>query len=189
MNKPQHLKLGGLLTTRGVLYILMGGALFLYANTYTGTSGQVIGVIVLLAGLAGLAYWFVNRQADHNNLWSLLHGINDLAFGVVFLTMANNGFKNFVDMLGFWAVFYAFLQAVQAMYLALMQGGSSLIAKAVHFLSVAVSGYMAFDILLRPLGLGNSLGIMGFFPIALGTLLIVLQRLTQQAKVTGSVSR
>lgn len=178
-----------MLTARGVFYILMGAALFLYANTFTPLAGRVIGIVVLLAGGVGLGYWLLNRQADQNNLWSLLHGLNDVVFGLVFLFSAGSGFKNFVDMLGFWAVMYAFLQAVQAMYLALMQGGTSFAAKAVHFLSVAAAGYLAFNILLRPNGLFDSLGITGFFPIVLGILLIVLQRLTQRAKEVGSVAR
>ena len=178
-----------MLTARGVFYILMGGALFLYANTFTPMAGRVIGFFVLLAGGVGLGYWVFNRQADQNNLWSLLHGLNDVVFGFVFLFTAGSGLKNFVDMLGFWAVMYAFLQAVQAMYLALMQGGSSLTVKVIHFLSVVTAGYLAFDILLRPNGLFDSMGITGFFPIVLGILLIVLQRLTQQAKEVGSVAR
>ncbi|MEZ0542259.1 DUF308 domain-containing protein [Fibrella arboris] len=189
MNNPQQLRNGWMLSTRGVCYILMGGALFLYANTFTPASGRIIGIITLLAGLAGFGYGFTNRQADSNSLWSLLHGLNDLAFGVVFLFVAGSGLKSFIDMLGFWAVFYAFLQAVQAMYLALMQGGASFAAKLVHFLSVLTSGYLAFNLLLRPIGLIDSLGITGFFPIVLGILLIVLQQLSQRAKEAGSVAR
>lgn len=189
MNNPQQLRYGWMLSARGVFYILMGGALFLYANSFTPASGRVIGIVTLLAGFVGIGYGLSNRQADSNSLWSLLHGLNDAAFGVVFLVSATSGLKNFVDMLGFWAVLYAFLQGVQAMYIALMQGGSSFAAKIVHFLSVLTSGYLAFNILLRPIGLLDSLGITGFFPIALGILLIVLQRLTQRAKEAGSVAR
>ena len=167
----------------------MGGAMFLFANSFTHNSGRIIGVMVLLAGVAGLSYGYINRKADPNTIWSMLHGLNDVAFGVTFLLVANNGVKNFIDMLGFWAVMYAFLQSVQAMYVALMQGGSSLATKIIHFLIVAVTGYLAFDIMLRPIGLTDSLGIMGFFPIALGILVIVLQRLTQRAKELGSVAR
>lgn len=189
MNNPQQLRNGWMLAARGVFYILMGGALFLFANTFTPSSGRVIGAITLLAGVVGFGYGLTNRQADSNSIWSTLHGLNDFVFGAVFLIVANSGFKNFVDMLGFWAICYAFLQSVQAMYVALMQGGSSLAVKAVHFLSVVVTGYLAFNILLRPIGLVDSLGITGFFPIALGILIIVLQRLTQRAQEAGSAAR
>ncbi len=189
MNNPQQLRNGWMLTARGVFYILMGGAMFLYANTFTHSSGRVIGIIALLAGLVGAGYGFTNRQADRNTLWSILHGLNDIAFGIVFIVSASSGLKNFVDMLGFWAVMYVFLQAVQAMYVALMQGGASFVVKLVHFLSTVTAGYLAFNILFRPIGLIDSLGIMGFFPIVLGILLIVLQRLTQRAKEEGSVAR
>ncbi|NID11872.1 DUF308 domain-containing protein [Fibrivirga algicola] len=189
MNNPQQLRNGWMLTARGVFYILMGGALFLFANSFSPASGRIVGVLTLLAGLVGFGYGFTNRQADANNIWSLLHGLNDLAFGLVFIFSAASGLKSFVDMLGFWAIFFAFLQSVQAMYVALMQGGSSLAAKVIHFLIVLTTGYMAFDILLRPIGLFDSLGITGFFPIVLGILIIVLQRLSQRAKEAGSVAR
>ncbi|RYF73397.1 MAG: hypothetical protein EOO39_10480 [Cytophagaceae bacterium] len=189
MNNPHQLQNGWLLAARGAFYIVMGGTLFLFANTFTVSSGRLIGTVVLLAGLMGLGYGLTNRKADSNSMWSLLHGLNDLAFGIVFIVTANSGLKNFVDMLGFWAVLYAFLQAVQAMYIALMQGGSSFAVKLVHFISLAASGYLAFNIMLRPIGLIDSLGIMGFFPIVLGILLIVLQRLTQRAKEEGSAAR
>lgn len=189
MNNPHQLQNGWLLAARGTFYIIMGGTLFLYANTFTASSGQLIGAVVVVAGLAGFGYGFTNRKTDSNSIWSLLHGLNDLAFGIVFIVAASSGLKNFVDMLGFWAVFYAFLQAIQAMYIALMQGGSSFGVKVVHFLSLAISGYLSFNLMLRPIGLIDSLGIMGFFPIALGILLIVLQRLTQRAKEEGSVAR
>ena len=189
MNNPQQLRNGWILTVRGVFYILMGTALFFFANSFSATSGRIIGGITLLAGVAGFIYGYTNRKADSNNIWSLLHGLNDAVFGFVFLFSASNGFKNFVDMIGFWAVLFAFLQSVQAMYVALMQGGSSLPVKAIHFVMVFVTGYMAFNILLRPIGLFNSLGITGFFPIVLGILVIVLQRLSQRAKEVGSVAR
>lgn len=178
-----------MLTARGVFYILVGTALFFFANSFSATSGRILGVITLLAGVAGMGYGLTNRQADANTIWSLLHGLNDVGFGVTFLFFASSGFKNFVDMIGFWAILFAFLQSVQAMYVALMQGGSSLPVKAIHFAMVFATGYMAFNILLRPIGLFNSLGITGFFPIILGILVIVLQRLSQRAKEVGSVAR
>ena len=178
-----------MLTVRGVFYILMGTTLFFFANSFSATSGRTLGGITLLAGVAGIGYGLINRKADANTIWSLLHGLNDAVFGVVFLFSAGSGFKNFVDLIGFWAILFAFLQSVQAMYVALMQGGSSLPVKAIHFLMVFATGYMAFNILLRPIGLIDSLGITGFFPIVLGILVIVLQRLSQQAKEVGSMAR
>ena len=189
MNNPKDVRNGWLLTLRGVFYILMGGAMFLFANSFTHGLGRIIGIATLLAGVTGLSYAVINRQADPNNFWGICQGLADSVFGVVFIFTASQGFKNYVDMLGFWAIIFAFIQAVQAMYVALMVGGSSLTTKAVHFLSVAVSGYMAFNIMLRPIGLVDSLGITGFFPIALGIFVIVLQQLTQRAREVGSVAR
>lgn len=171
---------------RGACYILLGAGMFVYANTFTPGTGRILGVVTLLAGLAGSAYARINSRVDSNNFWTILHGLNDLIFGVVFLITAGNGLKNFVDMLGFWALIYAFLQAVRAMYAALMEGGSSLFNKLVHFISVAVAGYLAFDILMRPVGLIDSLGIMGFFPMILGILVILQARLAEEKPVSAA---
>ncbi|MEZ0608087.1 DUF308 domain-containing protein [Fibrella sp. WM1] len=185
MNNQQHIQHRWLLTARGVCYILMGAGMFVYANTFTPGTGRILGVVTLVAGLAGSAYARANSRVDGNNFWVVLHGLNDLIFGVVFLITASSGLKNFVDMLGFWALIYAFLQAVRAMYAALMEGGSSLPNKLLHFLSVVVAGYLAFNILMRPIGLIDSLGIMGFFPIGLGILLIIQVRLTEQKPISA----
>ncbi|MBO0939762.1 hypothetical protein J2I47_24665 [Fibrella sp. HMF5335] len=182
-NQPQP-RFPWLLLARGTFYILLGAAMFVYANTFAPGTGRVLGVITLLAGSAGLSYGLLNRQQDSNNIWSILHGLSDIAFGITFMVVASNGLKSFLDMLGFWAVMYAFLQSVQAMYVALMSGGSSLVTKAIHFLNVALAGYLAFDILLRPNGLIDSMGLMGFFPIGLGILVIVLARRSAQKPVS-----
>lgn len=184
MNNQPQLRSSWLLLARGTFYILLGGAMFVYANTFTPGTGRVLGIITLLAGSAGLSYGLMNRQQDPNTIWSILHGVSDIAFGVTFMIVAGSGIKNFLDMLGFWAVMYAFLQSVQAMYIALMAGGSSLVTKAIHFASVVLAGGLAFTILLRPTGLISSLGLMGFFPIGLGILVIVLTRRSAQKPVS-----
>lgn len=174
-NQPQP-RFPWLLTGRGIFYILLGGAMFVYANTFTPIIGRLLGSILLLAGAAGLGYALLNRRLDPNNFWGICQGLFDIVFGIVCISVAGSGIKNVLDMLGFWAIVYAFLQAVQAMYVALMSGGSSLTVKVLHFVSVMLAGYLAFNILLRPVGLIDSLGVMGFFPIGLGILVIVLAR-------------
>lgn len=184
MNNQPQLRFPWLSLARGIFYILLGGAMFVYANTFSQGTGRVLGIITLLAGSVGLSYGLMNRQQDPNTIWSILHGLSDIAFGITFMVVAGNGLKSFLDMLGFWAVMFAFLQSVQAMYVALMAGGSSLVTKAIHFASVALAGYLSFTILLRPTGLINSLGMMGFFPIGLGILIIVLARRSAQKPVS-----
>jgi uncharacterized membrane protein HdeD (DUF308 family) len=184
MNNQSQPRFPWLLPARGIFYILLGGAMFVYANSFTYGTGRALGVLTLLAGVVGLSYALFNRRQDPNNFWGICQGLSDIIFGVVFMSLANNGIKNFLDMLGFWAVVYAFLQAVQAMYIALMAGGSSLSTKAIHFISVALAGYMAFNVMLRPIGLLDSLGMTGFFPIALGVLVIVLARRSAQKPVS-----
>jgi uncharacterized membrane protein HdeD (DUF308 family) len=185
MNHQEAIRHRWLLIGRGVGYILLGFGLFVYSLTFTPTTARLLGTFTLLAGIAGLAYARFNSRADPNNLWVILHGLNDLAFGVIFLFKANNGLLAFVDMLGFWAVIYAFLQSVRAMYAALMEASSSLWAKGIHFLSVAIAGYLAFDIVMRPIDTMDSVAISGFFPIGLGILVIILARLSEREAAVG----
>ncbi|CCH03196.1 hypothetical protein FAES_5197 [Fibrella aestuarina BUZ 2] len=192
MNNQQQMQQRWLLIARGIGYILLGVGLFVYANTFTPAIGRTIGIITILAGLTGSAYARINSRVDPNNFWIILHGLNDTIFGIVFLITATQGLKNFVDMLGFWALVYAFLQAVRSMYAALMEGGASLynlVNKLTHFASVLLAGYLAFDILMRPIGFVQSLGIMGFFPIGLGILVILRTRLNDEKTVTIAENR
>lgn len=171
-----------LLTARGALYILIGAVMFVFANTYSALTGHIIGVLAILAGLCGLGFAFTNQRAEKNNIWGILHGLTDVAFGIAIWVYSEGTIKGLVDVLGFWAMMYAFLQAVQAMYVmfsAKSAGGMNYPGKVIHFLNVLVAGGFAFMLLLRPQGFSDSLGLAGFFPIALGVLIIVL---TQQLR-------
>ncbi len=167
-----------LLISRGSIYALIGIVLFVFASTFTVQSGHIIGVLALTAGACGLAYSSLNQQADHNRLWGVLHGLSDVVFGVAIFIYADTTLRGFVDILGFWALMYAFLQSVQAMY-AFFSGRGAMKAdftnrKVVHFASVAVAGLMAFDLIFRPVGRLESLGFVGVFPIALGALITIM---------------
>ncbi len=184
-----------LLTARGVIYILIGALMFIFASTYSAEAGYVLGLLAAGAGTCQLIFSSVNRLTDRNYIWGILHGISDLGFGIAILVYAQGTVKGFVDVLGFWAVMYAFLQAVQAMYVFLgaRTGNSPNYATAViHFLNVFVAGGLAFNLLLRPAGFNTSLGFSGVFPIILGGLILLLtQRLREQADATqvGSQAR
>ena len=186
-NSTRHL---WLLISRGSIYALIGIMLFVFANTFTIQSGHIIGALALTAGVCGLVYALLNQAADRNRLWGVLHGLSDVAFGVAIFIYADGTIRTFVDVLGFWALMYAFLQSVQAMY-AFIGGRGAMKAnytnrKVVHFVSVAVAGFMAFDLIFRPVGRLESLGFVGIFPIALGILIIVmaLQLRTSTSQLT-----
>jgi uncharacterized membrane protein HdeD (DUF308 family) len=176
-----------LLLARGALYILIGIFMFVFASSYTAQSGHIIGALAVLAGACQLTFAFGNRGAESNNVWGVLHGIADLAFGVAIFIYSAGTVKGFVDVLGFWAMMYAFLQAVQAMYAFMAaRGGSGVNMPSVfvHFANVLTAGGLTFTLLLRPAGFDNSLGFVGVFPIILGVLIIILtqQMRTQTAR-------
>ncbi len=170
--------------TRGVLYILIGIFMFVFAGSYSAQSGYIIGGLALVAGLCQLFFAFTNQQADKNNLWGILHGISDVGFGIAIVVFSGGTIKGFVDVLGFWAMMYAFLQAVQAMYTFMASRGAGVVSSTslIHFANVLVSGGLTFTLLLRPAGFEDSLGFVGVFPIILGVLIILLtQRMRAQA--------
>lgn len=167
-----------LLIARGVLYILIGGTLFAFANSYSEQSGHIIGAMAVIAGVCQLIFSFTNQQAEKNNIWGILHGIADVGFGVAIFIFSKGTIKGFVDVLGFWAMMYAFLQAVQAMYsfMAARGAGGTSSTSFVHFANVLVAGGLTFTLLLRPAGFDDSMGFIGIFPILLGILIIIMTR-------------
>ncbi|WP_229365840.1 HdeD family acid-resistance protein [Fibrisoma montanum] len=174
-----------LMMARGVLYILIGAVMFVFANAYTAQSGAILGTLAALAGACQLAFSFTNQRKDKNHIWGVLHGLADVAFGVAIFLFSDGTVKGFVDVLGFWAMMYAFLQAVQAMYTFMAARGAGVVSgtSVVHFANILVAGGLAFSLLLRPAGFDNSLGYVGIFPILLGVLIIVLtQQMRAQAE-------
>ncbi|WP_461050463.1 DUF308 domain-containing protein [Spirosoma arcticum] len=167
-----------LMIARGVLYILIGAAMFVFANSYSAQSGHVIGAMAAIAGICQLIFSFTNQQADKNNIWGVLHGVTDVGFGVAIFIFSEGTIKGFVDVLGFWAMMYAFLQAVQAMYSFMAARGAGVVSNTsfIHFGNVLVAGGLTFTLLLRPAGFDDSMGFIGIFPIILGILIIVLTR-------------
>lgn len=184
MAQSNAVRLWGLMMGRGVFYILIGAMMFIFASSYSQQSGHIIGVLAVLAGACQLAFAFINQRAEKNNIWNILMGLTDLAFGVGMFVYSTGTVKGFVDVLGFWATMLAFLQAVQAMYSFLVSRGAGVVSSTslTHFANVLVAGGLAFVLLLRPAGFDDSLTFVGAFPIVLGILVIVLvQQMRSQA--------
>jgi uncharacterized membrane protein HdeD (DUF308 family) len=173
-----------LLTARAGLYVLFGIVMFVFASSFTAQSAVMLGVVLIGAGLAGLVFGLTNGGIPTGNFWLLLTSGFDVAFGITILADATGTIKGFVDILGFWAMVYAFLQSVQAMYVFMSErtaGKANYPVWVLHFASLAVSGALTFNLLLRPAGFATSLGYSGLFPIALGVLLFLINnRLRQQ---------
>lgn len=170
-----------LLFVRGVLYVIIGIVMFVFASTYSSTSGIIIGVLALLAGGCQLLFSFANQRDLKNNIWGILHGITDVSFGVAMFVYSEGTIAGLVDVLGMWAVMYAFLQSVQAMYAFMAARGPGYVSgtSLVHFLNVLTAGGLAFMLVLQPEGFLDSLRYIGVFPIILGALIIILVRQMQ----------
>ncbi|QJW91747.1 hypothetical protein HNV11_21365 [Spirosoma taeanense] len=175
-----------LLLARSAIYVLIGILMFVFAASYTAQSGYIIGILAILAGVGQLVFSFANRGTESNNLWGILHGLTDLAFGIAIFAFSQGTIKGFVDVLGFWAMMYAFLQSVQAMYAFLAARGGTgvnLSSVFVHFANVVTSGALTFMLLLRPAGFDETLSYVGVFPIVLGVLIFIL---TNQMRAQAS---
>ncbi|MCK8491656.1 MULTISPECIES: DUF308 domain-containing protein [Spirosoma] len=178
-----------LLLARGVLYLAIGVFLLVSANGYSEQLGHIVGALVVLAGISQLVFSLTNHAPESTNLWGILHGVADLGFGVAIYINSNEAIRGFVDMLGFWGMMYAFLQAVQAMYAAIAARGASgvhLSTMIVHFVNVLVAGGLCYVLLFSQASSNGSLGLAGLFPAVLGALIIVL---TQQMKTQADNSQ
>ncbi len=166
-----------LLLSRGVLYVLIGISLFLFIGELTSGYAQLIGGLVVVAGICGLIYALANLRADRNYIWELLRSLSDAGFGIAIIVSAKSDVDGFLGTVSFWAMMYAFIQAVQAMYSFLQSGVSSTISlsgKVLYFLGVVIAGGLSYILLMRPGGTDGSLSIVGSFPIALGVIIILL---------------
>ncbi len=159
--------------------------MFVFGNSYSAQSAFILGGLLIGAGLVGIVFGLTNGGIPAGNFWLLLTSGFDIAFGIAILAYATGTIKGFVDVLGFWAIVYAFLQAVQAMYVFMSErsaGKANYPVWILHFLSLAVAGGLTFNLLIRPAGFATSLGYSGLFPILLGVLLFLINgRLKQQA--------
>lgn len=170
-----------LLLIRGPVYLLIGAFIFMIANAYTAQSGLIVGALLTLAGLGQLGFSLTNRGADSNNIWGFMYSTADIVFGLAICVFANKTQADFTDTLGFWAMIYAFLQAVQAMYasMAARSGtGVHLSSSVVRFASVLTMGAMAYGLLFI-----DSLSFAGVLLFVFGGLTIVL---TQQSRAQAA---
>ena len=178
-----------LLIVRGVLYVLIGITLFLFIGQLTSGFAQSIGGLIIAAGVCGFLYSFANLRADRNYIWELLRSISDVGFGIALIVLSKSDVDEFLSILSFWAMMYAFIQAVQAMYSFLQSGVSSSISlsgKALYTAGVVIAGGLSYVLLMRPGSDGGSISIVGLFPIALGVIIIVL---AMQQRRQADVSR
>ena len=164
-------------------YLLMGLILFFYPiqafSLYTG----LLGGLLLLAGLSTAWFGYRRRQGGQgDNSWYLLSSSRDILFGLTLLVEMESSLKTMVNILGLWAVVYAFLQAIEAMFYFLgtrANADKDYWVEVIHAVCVLLTGGFAFVLIMRPEGQPTSLQFGSLFLIGLG---IVQGVLTQRLR-------
>ncbi|AUD05871.1 DUF308 domain-containing protein [Spirosoma pollinicola] len=163
-------------------YVLMGLILFMYpiqaSTLYTG----LLGGLLVLAGLSTAWFGYRRRQGgQRDNSWYLLSSIRDSLFGLTLLVEMDSSLKTTVNILGLWAIIYAFLQAIEAMFYFLgtrANDDKDYWVEVIHAVCVLLAGGFAFVLIMRPEGQPTSLQFGSLFLIGLGIIQGVLtQRL------------
>jgi uncharacterized membrane protein HdeD (DUF308 family) len=164
-----------LLFLRGLMVGLLGLLAFMSSNTLHFAISYGLGVLLVGSGIC--AFWFAvaNQRTEKTGLWLMLGGLIDIVMGVVVYMYATGSMANILTLLGLWALLFAFLQAVQAIYAFISIGvGPDYPGKIMHILLVLASGGLAFTILMRPEN-PQALGtISGLWLVVMGGLLVML---------------
>jgi uncharacterized membrane protein HdeD (DUF308 family) len=164
-----------LLSFRGLLVGLLGLLLLVSSTVQHTTISYGMGALMLVSGIC--AFWFgvVNQRTEKTGLWLMMGGFMDIVLGVVMCMYATGSMANSIALLGLWALLFAFLQAVQAIYAFISVGaGPDYPGKIIHVLLVLASGGLAFTLLMRP-GNAQSLGtISGLWLFVMSALLVIL---------------
>ncbi|WP_461131458.1 DUF308 domain-containing protein [Spirosoma aerophilum] len=170
----------GLLLTKALIYVIIGVFILVFATSFTALSGHILGGLFLVAGVLQLRFSVKNKGTDETNIWGIMYGLSDLAFGIAVFVYSLGDATNITQTVAFWALMYAVLQSVQAMYSFIAARGGAGIPVAsmlVHAVNVLVAGGMSYVILTYAIGFDESMRLSGLFPIGLGALLIVLIQL------------
>jgi hypothetical protein len=174
-----------LLTVRGGAICGIGILLLLLVLGFLPLPmGHMLGGLLLFAGVCASWFGIVNQRIERNGLWLIISGLIDIGFGIAALWLADRAVDTMIDLVGLWALLFAFLQAVQAIYFNVgLQYGSDATVKILHGLLVAASGGLAFAVLMRPEPPVDPVLLTGLLPILMGGLLIALGSILHQDSV------
>ncbi|SOD99567.1 DUF308 domain-containing protein [Spirosoma fluviale] len=175
----------GLLSAKAIIYVAIGVFIFAFSGSFTAVSGSILAGLFMLAGIFQLLFSRRNKSTDTSNIWGLMYGFSDIGFGIAILIYSLGDSDSIVQTLAFWALLYAILQSVQAMYSFIAaRGGTSAPLKSMltHGITVLVSGGMSYVLLTFATGFNESMHLSGLFTIGLGALLFVLIQLMRAQK-------
>ena len=175
-----------LMHVHNACYTLMGIVLLLHPAKSSFLHAALLGGLLAGAGVCTLLLGWQRRQAGQfDSYWFILSSLRDIIFGTLILLQMQQPRQALIDGLGFWALVYAFLQAIEANFYFLgtrSNGDKDYWVEVIHFICVFIAGGFAFLLLMRPGGAQASLPYVGLFLVALGLVQIVLtQRLRRDA--------
>lgn len=175
MKQQKSVKHPWLMILRGVAIGLIGVLLFSF-TAVNHTSAYGIGAALLVSGATAIWFGLANRPTQEYASWLIWGGLLDGIFGVAALFYADGSLQDITDLIGFWALIFAILQAVQAIYSYIGPSGTGfdLATKLIHVVLVGIALWLAYALLMVP-GTGtNSVGMTGLLPIFIGVILIML---------------
>ncbi|GAB4054349.1 hypothetical protein [Spirosoma litoris] len=176
INRSSPVKHWWLLVLRGLLYILLGGSILIRTGSFPNQSAQLPGGLLIAAGLCGCIYAVYILRTDRNYFWELLRSVFDIGFGIALLAFSAGSEPRSADILGFWAVVYAFIHVVQAIYIFMLLGGKqprNILGNLLHMFNVLLSGGIAYAILSSD-DEAISTTLIGSFICGLGVSIILL---------------
>lgn len=177
MPTQNHSTPWGFLLTKGLIYVLIGVYMLAFAQSFTPLSGQILGGLFILAGILQFLFSGRNHSTDNSNIWGYAYGLNDVGFGIAIVVDSLGDTTTIVETLAFWAMVYAVLQSVQAMYSFIAARGGPGIPVTnmlIHAACVLVAGGMSYVLLSFTTEFDESLRLVGLFPIGLGISIFVL---------------
>ena len=159
-------------------YVLMGVVLLIQPTQASTLHEALLGSLLVLAGLATATFGIRRYQyGERDNYWFILSSVRDSLFGVVLLIIMGASLRTMINVLGLWAIIYAFLQAIEANFYFLgtrSNEDKDYWVEVIHFFCVLIAGGFAYTLIMRPEGLTASLGFVGLFLVGLGILQGVL---------------
>ena len=170
----------GFLFAKGLIYVIIGVYILAFSQSFTPLSGQILGGLLILAGVVQFLFSGKNHSTDNSNIWGYAYGLNDLGFGIAIIVDSLGDTTTIVETLAFWAMVYAVLQSVQAMYSFIAaRGGKGIPVNSmlIHAAGVLVAGGMSYVLLSFTAGFDESMRLSGLFPIGLGLSIVVLTQL------------
>lgn len=181
MDQSNPTKFWILLILRGLIYVAIGATLLFLTRVLTGQAVQLIGGLLIAAGVCGCVYAYYTLRADRNYFWEIVRSLFDIGFGIALLVFSQGDASRVVETLGFWATIYAFVQVVQAIYMAMLLGVKqprNFFGSVLQLLTVLLSGGLAYALIFSD-NRSISFTLIGLFIAALGVI-IIMQAIQQR---------